>query len=98
MTLGPYIKRKRKEQQMTMTKLAQVCGVSLAFLHDLEKDRRQTQRLIPILATTLHLDADYLYYLAGRVPPDIQALDVPEVFIRETYRMLRQLGGSQRDI
>lgn len=98
MTLGPYIKRKRKEQQMTMTKLAQVCGVSLAFLHDLEKDRRQTQRLIPILATTLHLDADYLYYLTGRVPVDIHAMDLPETHIREACRLLRKLGGSQRDI
>ena len=71
MTLGSYIRAKRKEHGLQMTQLAQELGVSLSLMHDFEKGRRQAVRFLPALAQILQLDLDYLYYLAGRWPPDL---------------------------
>lgn len=89
MTLGAYIRKKRKEQGVTMTLLADLLGIGLPCMHDFESGRRQNTIHIPHLARLLDLDVDYLYYLKGVFPPDIRERRVSESVMRRACEFLR---------
>lgn len=48
--------------------------ISPQYLNDIEHDRRNptSDRMVKQFAEALNLDADWLYYLAGRFPEDIR--------------------------
>lgn len=90
MTPGAYIRRKREERQMTMTRLAKDLSLPLPYLCDLELGRRKNPDLFPKIAERLYLSLDYLYYLAGMIPPDIQAMELDTGEIARHYETLRK--------
>lgn len=49
-------------------------AISPQYLNDIEHDRRSptSDRMVKQFSEALRLDADWLYYLAGRFPDDIR--------------------------
>lgn len=80
MTFGEYIAASRKEKGISQKELAQLIlkedGESIAaqYLNDIERGRRNpsSDHLVRQFAEKLELEADHLFYLAGKFPNDIR--------------------------
>ena len=80
-TFGRYIADARKKLQMSQKELASQIlreeddePISPQYLNDIERDRRNpsSDHLIQQFAKVLKIDADYLNYLAGKLPEEIR--------------------------
>jgi transcriptional regulator with XRE-family HTH domain len=77
MTFGKTVAAERKQRGMSQKDLAahivkeDGTSISPQYLNDIERDRRNppSEDLIAQLAEALDLNADYLFYLAGQIPP-----------------------------
>ncbi|TDG01501.1 XRE family transcriptional regulator [Paraburkholderia guartelaensis] len=65
--------------------------VSPQYLNDIEHSRRHpsTDWLITQLANVLGLDTDYMYFLAGRVSPDLVAMNASPEAVALAMTVLR---------
>jgi transcriptional regulator with XRE-family HTH domain len=79
-SLGQFILDRRRELGLSGREL--VAGIkksdgkpiSIPYLVDLEHDRRKpSDEVLVQMAKVLQVDSDLLYYLAGRMPPDLAA-------------------------
>lgn len=76
MTFGNFIRETRKVAGLSQKQLAEMIereeggSISPQYLNDIEHDRRSpsSDHMIQQLARTLKVSANYLSYLAGRVP------------------------------
>ena len=98
---GDFISQKRIERKITVRKLAEILGISPAFLTDVEKDRRnpfekdKLAKLIEIFQ--LSKDEEHeMYNLVGdkrqEVAPDVQD------YIMENPRELNAMLRTARDL
>lgn len=73
-SFGSYIAEKRKEITMSQKELAAKIDISPQYLNDIEHDKRtpSSPELIDSIAAILDLKADYLSYLAGRIPEEVK--------------------------
>ena len=103
MTFGEAITKARKGRQMLQKDVAARIlkqdgeAISAAYLNDIEHSRRHPPngKVIQQLADMLDLDADYLFFLAGRVPPDLLGLPAdPDVIIRAVEALRRALESG----
>ena len=77
-TFGGAVSAKRKELKLSQKALAERVlkedGTSITpqYLNDIEHDRRSptTDQMVGALADALGLDREYLFVLAGKVPPE----------------------------
>lgn len=75
-TFGSFIARTRKGLDMSQKDLAariireDGVPISPSYLNDIEHDRRSptSDHIVRQFATVLEVEADWLYYLAGRFP------------------------------
>jgi transcriptional regulator with XRE-family HTH domain len=79
-TLGQFIVERRKKLGLAgrevVAAVRNVDGkpISIPYLVDLEHDRRKpSDEVLEQLAKVLRVDADVLYFLAGRMPADLSA-------------------------
>lgn len=94
MTFGAYIRQERGRQHRRLIDLAADVGISAQYLSDIEQGRRNrpAKALIAVFADALGIDADYLYFLAGWLPPDVLS-DVPrDVVVAAFAAFRRELG------
>lgn len=98
---GDFISQKRIERKITVRKMAEILGISPAFLTDVEKDRRnpfekdKLAKLIEIFQ--LSKDEEHeMYNLVGdkrqEVAPDVQD------YIMENPRELNAMLRTARDL
>ncbi|ACM18951.1 helix-turn-helix transcriptional regulator, XRE family [Geotalea daltonii FRC-32] len=73
-SFGTYIAEVRKAKTMSQKEVAAKLDISPQYLNDIEHDKRSpsSPQLIDLLATTLEISADYLSYLAGRIPEEVK--------------------------
>ncbi len=80
-TFGRAISQARKSKKWSLKDLAEKVvreedgqPISPQYLNDIEHDRRSPSSdwLVKQFANALDLDADWLYFLAGRFPDDIR--------------------------
>jgi transcriptional regulator with XRE-family HTH domain len=100
-TFGQYITQARKARLMSQKELAERikkedgAPISPQYLNDIEHDRRNPPQayILEQLAAILDLDADALSAMAGQLPADIQASDVPpERLVAAMKAFRRELG------
>ena len=96
-SFGRFISESRKKLKMSQKELAaNICredGVAISpqYLNDIERDRRNpsSDSIVQQFATALGVNADYLYYLTGRIPEDIRRADLPEERVVASMRAFR---------
>lgn len=79
-TFGRAISRARKEKTWSLRELSERIlredgtPISVQYLNDIEHDRRSpsSDRTVKQFADALSINADWLYYLAGRFPDDVR--------------------------
>lgn len=72
-TFGQAIRSARKEYEYSQRELAKLIGVNYTYLSKLENDHAgypPSEEVIQALADKLHLNADELRMLAGRITPE----------------------------
>ena len=70
MGVGEFIRRQRELAQMSVRQLADMCGVSNAYLSQIERGLRSPSSVIlQSLAKGLRLSAETLYAQAGIIDP-----------------------------
>ncbi len=105
MSFGCYINEARKKAGLSLKALANRVeksdgtAMSPQFLHDIEIGRRNppTDHRLDQLAAELKLSREYLQFLAGAYPEDIQALSpepAPEQ-IEAAFQAFRQIIQGQ---
>jgi transcriptional regulator with XRE-family HTH domain len=96
-TLGQFIADRRKELGLSGREV--VAGVkkpdgksiSIPFLVDLEHDRRKPgDEVLEALAKVLQVDSDILYFLAGRMPRDLNTRSLKEDDLTAAFRAFRR--------
>lgn len=97
-TFGRYIADARKTLQMSQKELASQIlreeddePISPQYLNDIERDRRNpsSDHLIQQFAKVLKIDADYLSYLAGKLPEEIRRKNLSEDAVKAVFLAFR---------
>lgn len=90
--LGEFIRRQRELGHQSVRQLADVCGISNAYLSQIERGlRNPSSFVLKALADGLELSAETLYAQAGILDPsDGEASDVVEAIRRDPYLSARQ--------
>ena len=98
-TFGRYIADARKKLQMSQKQLASQIlpeeddePISPQYLNDIERDRRNpsSDHLIQQFAKVLKIDADYLSYLAGKLPEEIRRKNLSEDAVKAAFLAFRK--------
>lgn len=98
MSFGELIRNKRKEMKISQKDLASRIeredGVAITpqYLNDIEHDRRNppSEIMLKQLAKELELEWDYLIYLSGKLPEDIQNLSLPQDDVLSAMKAFRR--------
>ena len=98
MTFGTTIAKRRKELSLSQKQLAENIrredgeSISPQYLNDIERDRRSpsSEHMVKQFAQVLNLEADHLYFLAGRIPADLLNLKVSPKQIEEAMVAFRK--------
>ena len=103
-TFGTYISDTRKKMGLSQKQLAELIereeggAISPQYLNDIEHDRRSpsSDHMIQQFARVLKVAADYLYYLAGRVPADVRHANLPPKMVEESFAAFRRIAPPKR--
>jgi transcriptional regulator with XRE-family HTH domain len=113
MGVGEFIRRQRELGQMSVRQLADLCGVSNAYLSQIERGlRTPSSMILQSLAKGLRLSAETLYAQAGILDPKggedggvVRAImEDPKLSSRqreiliEMYQSFRKVNGSGTDL
>ena len=98
LSFGATILKARTDKQLLQKDVAAAIekedgvAMSASYLNDIERDRRNppNARIIRQLSSTLDLDEDYLWFLAGRIPPDMLELSRDQASISRAVKTLRR--------
>ncbi len=96
-SFGAYLADARKKVGLSQKDLAlrilkeDGSPISPQYLNDIERDRRNppNEHLLNQFASELNLSLDYLHYLAGQLPKDLQNVHEPEK-IKEAFKAFRK--------
>ena len=97
-TFGTYIAEARKGLKKSQKELAANIrredgeAISPQYLNDIEHDRRSpsSDHLINQFAQVLNVAADYLHYLAGKLPDEIRELNLNEKQVEQAFLVFRK--------
>ena len=103
-TFGKYIGEVRKQLGMSQKQLAERIereeggSISPQYLNDIEHDRRSpsSDHMIQQFARVLNVSADYLYYLAGRIPADIRQANMPPNEVERMASVFRRTNPPKQ--
>lgn len=103
-TFDRYIADARKKLQMSQKELASQIlreeddePISRQYLNDIERGRRNpsSDHLIRQFAKVLKIDADYLSYLAGKLPEEIRRKNLSEDAVKAAFLAFRKAANVQ---
>ena len=103
-TFGTYISDTRKKKGLSQKQLAELIereeggAISPQYLNDIEHDRRSpsSDHMIQQFARVLNVGADYLDYLAGRVPADVRQANLPPRTVEQSFAAFRRTAPAKR--
>ena len=96
-TFGAVIRARREAAGMTQKEAASRLSLSPQYLNDIEQGRRNPppDRTLEQVAQALDIPADYLYFLAGRLAPDMwrewQGREIDSRVIVRAYAAMREV-------
>lgn len=97
-TFGTFISSARKRRGLSQKQLADSIEreeggtISPQYLNDIEHDRRSpsSDHMVQQFARALKLDADTLYYLAGRWPADLRQANLSTQSVQKVMAAFRR--------
>lgn len=98
-SFGGYISEARKKLQISQKELAAKIlreedgqPISPQYLNDIERDRRSpsSDHLMMQFATALNINADYLHFLAGKLPDEIRNKNLSEKQVEAAFAAFRR--------
>jgi len=96
-TFGDVVATERKTRKWSLRELAdrvpseKGTAISPQYLNDIEHNRRiPAEAVIEGLAKALGLPEDYLFHLAGKLPPDLAARNASPAVIEAAYKAFRK--------
>jgi transcriptional regulator with XRE-family HTH domain len=94
-TLGAAISAGRKKLNLSQKQLAERLTISPQYLNDIEHDRRSpsSDHMIQQFAQELGLSADWLYYLAGKMPDDVRRAKLDAKQVARGFAAFRREKG-----
>ena len=93
--LGEFIRRQRELGQLSVRQLADACGISNAYLSQIERGLRSPSSFVlKALADGLELSSETLYAQAGILDPSEGETEV----VIEAVRHDRHLSARQREM
>jgi transcriptional regulator with XRE-family HTH domain len=103
-TFGKYISEIRKRKGMSQKQLADLIqreeggSISPQYLNDIEHDRRSpsSDHMIHQFAGILKVSANYLYYLAGRMPAEVRRVNAPPNQVDKWVSAFRRTNPPKR--
>jgi transcriptional regulator with XRE-family HTH domain len=103
-TFGKFISETRKRLGLSQKELAERIereeggSISAQYLNDIEHDRRSpsSDHMIHEFARVLKVSANYLYYLAGRMPAVLRNANVPPHQVDEWVAAFRRANAPKR--
>src|SRR5215472_13515919 len=103
-TFGSYISQQRRARGLSQKQLAEEIrreeggSISPQYLNDIEHDRRSpsSDHMIQQFAGVLKVSANYLYYLAGRMPAQIRRANMPPNDVDEWVSAFRRTTPPKR--
>jgi transcriptional regulator with XRE-family HTH domain len=103
-TFGRYISQQRRARGLSQKQLAEEIqreeggSISPQYLNDIEHDRRSptSDHMINEFARVLHLSANYLFYLAGRVPAAARRRDATPSEVDQWVRAFRRSSRGKK--
>ena len=101
-TFGQAISNARKKKALSLKDVAAKVlredgePISPQYLNDIEHDRRSpsSDQLVQQFSEALDLEADWLYFLAGRFPEDIRGKKLSPQEVTQAMRAFRGGGGK----
>lgn len=98
MQFGDIIAAERKAKGMSQRDLASRIlkedgsAISPQYLNDLERHRRNppSDHIIKRFAAVLEVSPDYLFYVAGQMPPDLRDGTRPQDEVQEAFVAFRK--------
>lgn len=92
-SLGNALQAAREEQQFSQEQIAAQAGVTCQQIDDIEHDRSEclSDEFIVTFARLLDLSQEHLYFLAGRLPPDIRGRATTPHQARLAFQAIRRL-------
>ncbi|HBN04357.1 XRE family transcriptional regulator [Acidilutibacter cellobiosedens] len=103
---GEYITEKRKTARITLRKMAEMIGISPAYLSDIEKSRRNPPDvgILGKISSILNLteeERDKMFDLAGKdrneVSPDLPEYIMKKPVVRAALRKASKQGATDDD-
>jgi transcriptional regulator with XRE-family HTH domain len=78
---------------MTQRALARQLGISPQYLNDIERGHRSPAHdaLLSQVSQTLGIALDYLYFLVGKLPPDLREYDLSVHEAQDAYAQMRHV-------
>ncbi len=106
MKFGDFINKHRLENKMTLRELAKKLDISVGYLSDIEKDRRNPFELEKLeqLSNILNLsekEKENMMYLAGlkreEVSPDLPEYIMDRQYVDKALRKAKNSGAGERE-
>jgi transcriptional regulator with XRE-family HTH domain len=103
-TFGSYISEQRRARGLSQKQLAERIqreeggSISPQYLNDIEHDRRSpsSDHMINEFARVLQLSANYLFYLAGRVPAAARHRDATPRDVDQWVQAFRRSAPNKK--
>jgi transcriptional regulator with XRE-family HTH domain len=103
-TFGSYISQQRRALGLSQKQLAEKIQreeggpISPQYLNDIEHDRRSpsSDHMINEFARVLQLSANYLFYLAGRVPAAARRRDATPRDVDQWVQAFRRSASNKK--
>src|SRR6476659_9523584 len=103
MGFGKIVSEARKDAGIGQKELAFMIRkadgtrISAQYLNDIEAERRLAppDPIVESIAAALKLNKDYLYYNAGRIPPDLRGRLKKETVIKMFSTLRKGLNGTK---
>jgi HTH-type transcriptional regulator, competence development regulator len=97
-TFGQFIRRLRREHDLTQRELARRISIDFTYLSKLENDRgeRPGEDTVKRLADELGANTESLLALAGKVPASIRELALEDAEFARFLRRLPEMSDEER--
>lgn len=97
-SFGKYLRRKRKEKQISQRMLAHETGVDFSYLSKVENDvpgfATLSEPTLTKLAAALEVDPDEMITRAGKIPSDVKRMLVDDFSLVKEIRQRKRSGNG----